>query len=114
MLWPPSSDIPNTAPGLKMKDLKSSVVRKFHDASPDTTDKRSGPTGRIIDAVMSVLLQSNRPMSCVEVCKACGFTKTPVRDSLNLLMADKKLSAKKLGRVTYFQVTQWALQKADD
>jgi DNA-binding GntR family transcriptional regulator len=110
MSWPPSNEIRNTQPGLKMKDLKSSYKQKFSDAS----DGKKA-YNMVTEIVLEFLIREKRQVIANDLAEILKRGKTPVRDALNALIEDNMVSATKSGRTIFYEATECARsQKADD
>ena len=110
-MWPPPKEIRNKASGLKMAELKTSYRQKMVDFEDAPVQK----TSTIKEDVLAILIQQNRWLSAGEICLLLNRSKTPVRDSLTALLAEKLARCLKINRVKVYEATQWAKsQKAAD
>jgi hypothetical protein len=110
-MWPPPKEIRNTASGLKMAELKTSYRQKMVDFEDAPVQK----TSTIKEDVLAILIQQNRWLSAGEICLLLNRSKTPVRDSLTALLAEKLARCLKINRVKVYEASKWAKsQKAAD
>lgn len=111
-MWPPPKEIKVTS-GLKMKDLRTSFKQEFAD-SEKASNQKTAKTSTMKDDVLAVLVEERRWLSANEICAILRRSKTPIRDCLNELIADKMARSMKINRLMVYEATKWALQKADD
>jgi hypothetical protein len=110
-MWPPPKEIRNTASGLKMAELKTSYKQKM----VDNEDAPVRKTSTVKEDVLAVLVKEGRWLSAGEICLLLNRSKTPVRDALNDLLADKMACCMTINRLKVYEASKWAKsQKAAD